>query len=207
MTIPPASAALPPTALAGPDVSSAPAGASREGLGWLLEDFRTQVPGIKGAFLVPRDGLVLAAVGLTTDEADHAAAVAAALYSAGGAAGKITSPPAGDVQQIIVQHDAQYLILMNTPDQHPDAPAHATEAGSGGSAVVGCVLGVLAGPDAQTGLVAHGMTMLIESVARHMVTATRTTSGAEAPAPENTGAPETTGDGTGLQSEGRGDEQ
>ncbi|WP_030169940.1 roadblock/LC7 domain-containing protein [Spirillospora albida] len=183
MTIPTTSAALSSTALAGSGVASAPASASREGLGWLLEDFRAQVPGIKGAFLVPRDGLVLAAVGLTTDEADHAAAVAAALYSAGGAAGKITSPPVGEVQQIIVQHDAQYLILMNTPDQHPDAPAHATEAGTGRPAVVGCVLGVLAGPDAQTGLVADGMAMLIASVARHLVTATRTPR-ADTPAPQ-----------------------
>ncbi|WP_171069058.1 roadblock/LC7 domain-containing protein [Actinomadura geliboluensis] len=185
-------------------MTSASAGPSREGLGWLLEDFRNQVPGITGAFLVPRDGLVLAAAGLSTDEADTAAAVAAALYSAGGAAGQITSPPAGDVQQIIVEHDTQTLILMNTPDQHHDAAAQAAEAGpgaAGSGAVVGCVLGVLVRPDAQTGLVSHGMTMLIESVARHMVTAARTASGAGAPAP----AP--SGDGAGLRSEGRGDEQ
>ena len=116
MTIPPTSAT--------PAVSSEPVGTPREGLGWLLEDFRTQVPDIQGAFLLSRDGLVLAAAGLTVDEADGAAAVAAALYSAAAAAGKITSSLGGAVQQIIVEHDAGYMILMNTPDQHPDASAH-----------------------------------------------------------------------------------
>lgn len=180
MTIPPTSAT--------PAVSSEPVGTPREGLGWLLEDFRTQVPDIQGAFLLSRDGLVLAAAGLTVDEADGAAAVAAALYSAAAAAGKITSSLGGAVQQIIVEHDAGYMILMNTPDQHPDASAHEPGAGSGGPAVVGCVLGVLAGPDARTGLVADGMAMLIESVARHLVTATRTNApSAQGPGPGNHG--------------------
>ncbi|OLT36362.1 hypothetical protein BJF79_31245 [Actinomadura sp. CNU-125] len=133
-------------------------------MGWLLQDFLAQVPGTQGAFLVARDGLVLAAAGLSADEADRAAAVAAALYSTGEAAGAITFRPAGAVQQIIVQHDTRYTILMSTPDHHVES-----------SVAVGCVLGVLAGADAHTGLVGNRMAAMVVSVAEHMVTAARTT--------------------------------
>lgn len=210
MTIPPSSAASSPAAPAGPAVSRTPAG--EPGLGWLLDNFRGEVPGIQAAFLLTRDGLVLAASGLTTDEADKAAAVAAALYSAAAAAGKITSPHRGDVQQNITEHDAGFTILMSTPGQDPGLPADRgptvvsdVPAPQAGSAVVGGVLGVLAGPDAQTGLVADRMAMLIESVARHMVTATRTgapSAGAASAVPTTNGP----GEGSRRGEGGRGDE-
>lgn len=201
MTIPPTPAVMPATVLA---ASGPPVNGTSE-LGWLLEDFLAQVPGTQGAFLVARDGLVLTAARLTRDEADSAAAVASALYSAGGAAGSITSPPAGDVQQIIVQHATRYTILMSTPDHHPDLPA---DAGLSGPAVVGCVLGVLAGPDAHTGLVGDRMAALIVSVAKHLVTATRTSTGT--PEEDIRGADTLTTDvpveGAGLR-DGAGDER
>ncbi|MEU9019249.1 roadblock/LC7 domain-containing protein [Actinomadura sp. NPDC048394] len=213
MTIPPASAVSSSAAPVGPPVSRTPAGEPGQDLGWLLDNFRVEVPGIQAAFLLTRDGLVLAASGLTTDEADHAAAVAAALYSPAAAAGKITSPHRGDVQQVIVEHDDGFTILMNTPGQDLGLPADRgptvvsnLPTPQAGPAVVGCVLGVLAGPDAQTGLVADGMAMLIESVARHMVAATRTsTPGADAAAAAIP-TPNAPGEGSGRGEGGRGDE-
>ncbi|MEU8804799.1 roadblock/LC7 domain-containing protein [Spirillospora sp. NPDC048819] len=196
MTIRPTSAAMPAP---GPPVN----GTSE--LGWLLEDFLAQVPGTQGAFLVARDGLVLTAARLTRDEADSAAAVASALYSAGGAAGSITSPPAGDVQQIIVQHATRYTILMSTPDQHPDLAAGATP--TSGPAVVGCVLGVLAGPDAHTGLVGDRMAALIVSVAKHLVTATRTGNSREDARGADTFTTDVPVEGAGSRDEGTGDER
>ncbi|WP_165966580.1 roadblock/LC7 domain-containing protein [Actinomadura sp. 7K507] len=152
----------------------------RQDLGWLLDNFRAEVTGTQAAFLLGRDGLVLAVSGLTTDEADVAAAVSAALYSAAAASGKITSLQDDDVQQVVVERNAGYTILMRTPGQHPDAPADRGTGAAGDltapqaeRAVVGCVLGVLAEPDAHTGLVANGMATLIGSVARHLGTATR----------------------------------
>lgn len=180
MTIPPTSATPPSTTHTGPGM---PANGKTRELGWLLEDFRAQVPGVQGAFLATPDGLVLAAAGLSADEADRAAAFAAALYSTGAAGASITSTPSGAVQQVIVQYDAQYAILMSTPDPRPERPGRTTAAG--------CVLGVLAGPDTHTGLVGDRMTALIVSVARHLVTDTRT---ADTPVQD-----------TGITNEGPGD--
>lgn len=209
MTIPPPptaspSTASPPTALAGSAASSAaggPASGTGEGLGWLLENFLTQVPGTQGAFLVSRDGLQLAAAGLTVAQADRAGAVAAALYSTAAAAGAIKEPSAGGVQQVIVQHDARYMILMSTPNQHQEPSAVVGDPLSGPS-MVGCVLGVLADPDAHTRLVGEEMTALIKSVAVHLVTATRTSAPSKDTPPENA----VTG-GAGMGDEGSGDER
>lgn len=213
MTIPPTSAVSSPTSLADPAVSSTLAGEPGQDLGWLLDNFLIEVPGTQAAFLLTRDGLVLAYSGLTIDQADHAAAVAASLYSPAAAAGKITSPHRGDVQQVIVEHDAGFTILMSTPGQDPELPVDRVpavvsdlSAPQVGPAVIGCVLGVLAGPDAQTGLVADGMALLIESVARHMVTATRTSTpraDAAVSAIPTTNAP---GEGSGRGDGGCGDE-
>jgi hypothetical protein len=57
---------------------------------------------------------------------------------------------------------------------------------------------VLAGPDAHTGLVADGMTILIESVAQHLVTTIRP--GAATPNPQISRL--ASGHGADLQDEG-----
>lgn len=162
MTSHPTSAAPPVAASTGAD----------DGLGWLLTDFVDRVPGTEGAFLASRDGLNLAAAGLTTDQADRCAALAASLYSLGRGAGEIKPPTGGQVQQILIQHDARYLFAMSARDQN--APETVRQAPSNPHAV-GCVLGVLAVPDADTRIVAHEMAALITSVAEHLVTATRAT--------------------------------
>ncbi|MEU4820263.1 roadblock/LC7 domain-containing protein [Actinomadura sp. NPDC023710] len=215
MTIPLNPTVSPSPAFARP--AGAQSGGSSEGLGWLLDNFRAEVPGIRAAFLVGRDGLVLAASGLTTDEADHAAAATASTFSIAGAAGKIVSPCLGAVQQIIVEHDAGYTIVMRTPDQPHDIAAESASnttrdplAPQAGDAAVGCVLGVLAGPDAQTRLIANGMSTLIESVARHMVIAIRTSTSSAAnteTAPWRVSTTHVFRDGAGQQDKGAGDEQ
>ncbi|MBA9002826.1 roadblock/LC7 domain-containing protein [Thermomonospora cellulosilytica] len=141
------------------------------GLGWLLQDFVQRVAGADGALLASRDGLQLAAAGLTNDQADALAAVMSGLYSlAKSGTDRIKGTSDGGVRQVVIEHNLACLFVMSADDVlAPGAPVPAgTDA-----RMVGCVLGVLAAPDCDPGVIGYQMAALLSSLPEHLVTARR----------------------------------
>ncbi|WP_433464036.1 roadblock/LC7 domain-containing protein [Spirillospora sp. CA-128828] len=132
-------------------------------LGWLLVNYLQEVPGTTASVLGTLDGMPLASAGLSEAQSAHLAAVATTLHSSGKTAGKITDPPGGNVQLLMVQLARKNLFVMNTRQ------SEATD-----TSVAGTLLTVLAAPDADTRMVGSEMTKLITSVARHLGATTRT---------------------------------
>lgn len=155
----------PPTPPPAPPLQIASARAG-EGLSWLLEEFTGRVTGVTGAVLVSRDGLKMAMSGLGRDEADRAAAWMSSLHSLARSAGTLIGAPDDGFRQAIIE-DGNVLVFVVSAD-------HAATAGTAGEAeLVGSVLGVLAEPDADPGVVGYEMSLLVKSVAEHLVTETR----------------------------------
>ena len=137
-----------------------------EPLGWLLSKFVERVTGVNGALLVSRDGLKMAAAGLGPDQADKAAAWTAGLHSLARSAGSISGSASGGFRQAIVEDDGVLVFVMSAD--------HAVGEQAGDrTALVGSVLGVLASPGADPNTVGFEMSLLVKSVADHLVTATR----------------------------------
>ena len=137
-----------------------------ERLGWLLSKFVERVTGVNGALLVSRDGLKMAVSGLGTDQADKAAAWTASLHSLARSAGSVSGSASGRFRQAIVEDDGVLVFVMSADH------AIAGQAGDR-TALVGSVLGVLASPGADPNTVGFEMSLLVKSVADHLVTATR----------------------------------
>jgi predicted regulator of Ras-like GTPase activity (Roadblock/LC7/MglB family) len=98
------------------------------------------------------DGLLVgASAGLTRENAEHLSAVAASFQSLARSAGRQFG--GGAVRQTIVEMDHAFLFV--------------TAAGSG------ACLAVLAGADADVGLIAYEMAMLVKRVGQHMSTLPR----------------------------------
>lgn len=137
-----------------------------EGLSWLLEEFTGRVTGVTGAVLVSRDGLKMAVSGLGSDAADRAAAWMSSLHSLARSAATLIGGRDGGFRQVIIE-DNSVLVFVVSAD-------HAATTGVGSeSDLVGCVLGVLAEPEADPGVVGYEMSLLVKSVAEHLVTETR----------------------------------
>lgn len=173
MTNPTAFAPQTSTPAAAGQASPAQADPAAGPLAWLLEEFLGRVPGAEGAVLVSRDGLKLAAAGLTGDRADTAAALVSGMYSLARGVGQITTPSDGTVQQVAIQHDARWLFIMSAADPASAGLMPGSPPVTADPRAVGCLLGVLAEPDAESGPIAYQMSTLIGSVADHLVTATR----------------------------------
>lgn len=108
---------------------------------WLLANFADQVPGVAHALVVSTDGLLLtASPRLPRDHADQLAAVTSGLVSLTEGAARCFE--AGGVIQTIVEMRHGLLLLMSISD--------------------GSCLTVLASPNADFGLVAYEMTMLVD---------------------------------------------
>ncbi|QXJ25848.1 roadblock/LC7 domain-containing protein [Actinomadura graeca] len=178
---PAAPAALPaaPAALPAEPAAAAAGGVPGPGgdLGWLLGELLTRVPAIEAALLVSRDGLRLAAAGMSDDDADIAAAAAASLCSVAGATGRINRRPGGSLRMVLVQHDAGWTFVMGTPGQQglAAAPGEPDTVPEAAPELVGCALAVLAAPDADPGVIGHEMSALTRAVAEHLLIATRAT--------------------------------
>jgi predicted regulator of Ras-like GTPase activity (Roadblock/LC7/MglB family) len=130
------------------------------GLDWLLDDLVRQVEPITAAVILSLDGMALAASGtLERDDAEHLAAVAAGLVSLARGAGRHFG--GGEVRQTIVEMESGFLLV--------------TAAGSG------TCLAVIAGPDADLGLVAYEMAVMVRRSSEHIRVGTRapTESGAD----------------------------
>ncbi len=116
-------------------------------LTWLLDDLVDRVPSAQQAVVLSADGLMMgASSGLARDDAEHLSAMAAGFQSL--AKGASRHFRAGPVRQTVVEMDSAFLFV--------------TAAGQG------ACLAVLAASDADLGLVAYEMAMLVTRVGEFM---------------------------------------
>lgn len=116
-------------------------------LDWLLDDLVTRVTHIDQAVILSRDGLAIGASGgLSREDSEYLAAVAAGFQSLARGAGQHFG--GGAVRQTVVEMDHAFLFV--------------TAAGEGSC------LAVLAGANVDAGLVAYEMTVLVKRVGEHL---------------------------------------
>jgi predicted regulator of Ras-like GTPase activity (Roadblock/LC7/MglB family) len=116
-------------------------------LDWLLDDLVSRVTQIDQAVILSRDGLAIGASGgLSREDADYLAAVAAGFQSLARGAGQHFG--GGAVRQTVVEMDAAFLFVTAAGD--------------------GSCLAVLAGSGVDAGLVAYEMTVLVKRVGEHL---------------------------------------
>jgi len=117
-------------------------------LSWLLDDLAARVEDIQHAVILSRDGLAIAASqGLGRDHAEHLAALAAGVQSLARGAGEHFS--LGEVRQTIIELEHAFLFV--------------TAAG------YGSCLAVLCPANADAGLIAYEMAMLVKRAGPHLV--------------------------------------
>jgi predicted regulator of Ras-like GTPase activity (Roadblock/LC7/MglB family) len=131
-------------------------------LHWLLDDLVDRIPEARRAAVLSADGLLIAASGgLSREDADHLAAVAAGFQSLAQGAGRHFG--GGPVRQTIIEMESAFLFV--------------TAAGQG------ACLAVLAADDADMGLVAYEMAMLVTRVGQYLATTSRSDAESD-PVPE-----------------------
>jgi predicted regulator of Ras-like GTPase activity (Roadblock/LC7/MglB family) len=121
-------------------------------LSWLLDDLSTRVDQIRQAVILSRDGLAVAASrGLSREDAEHLSALAAGVQSLARGAGEHFR--LGDVRQTVIELEQAFLFV--------------TAAGHGSC------LAVLCPANADAGLIAYEMAMLVKRAGPHLVTHSR----------------------------------
>jgi predicted regulator of Ras-like GTPase activity (Roadblock/LC7/MglB family) len=116
-------------------------------LTWLLDDLIERVPAALQAVVLSADGLMMgASAGLKREDAEHLSAMAAGFQSL--AKGASRQFKAGPVRQTVVEMESAFLFV--------------TAAGQG------ACLAVLAASDADLGLIAYEMAMLVTRVGQNM---------------------------------------
>ncbi|MEH1015900.1 roadblock/LC7 domain-containing protein [Micromonospora sp. CPCC 206060] len=129
-------------------------------LDWLLDDLIDRVPATRQAVVLSADGLLLGASrGMERADAEHMSAMAAGFSSL--ARGASRHFDAGAVRQTVVEMDDAYLFVT--------------------SAGLGACLAVLSAADADIGLVAYEMAMLVTRVGENLSAAARSTVEPEVP--------------------------
>ncbi|NKZ02617.1 roadblock/LC7 domain-containing protein [Actinomadura latina] len=127
-------------------------------LGWLLDDLVHRVPHARNAVVLSADGLLMASSeGMSQDDGEHLAAVAAGIQSLAKGAGARFG--GGPVRQTIIEMQSRFLLV--------------TVAGKG------ACLAVLADDEADVGLIAYEMAMLVTSMGDHLTSPSRTETAAE----------------------------
>jgi predicted regulator of Ras-like GTPase activity (Roadblock/LC7/MglB family) len=118
-------------------------------MSWVLDDLVRRVDGIKQAVVLSRDGLTLGSShGLSREDAEHLAAVAAGMQSlARGAARRFDG---GQPRQSIIHMDKGMLLVT--------------------AAARGSCLAVLSPADADHGLIAYEMAMLVKRLGQYLAT-------------------------------------
>jgi predicted regulator of Ras-like GTPase activity (Roadblock/LC7/MglB family) len=120
-----------------------------EGLNWLLDNFVQRVDQVRQAVVLSRDGLTMGASrGLGRGDAEHLAALASGVQSL--ARGASRTFQGGEVRQTIIEMESALLFI--------------TAAGRG------TCLAVLSAADADVGLIAYEMAMMVKRVGRHLAT-------------------------------------
>jgi predicted regulator of Ras-like GTPase activity (Roadblock/LC7/MglB family) len=117
-------------------------------LTWLLDDLVDRVPSAQQAVVLSADGLLMGATSsMAREDAEHLSAMAAGFQSL--AKGASRHFRAGPVRQTVVEMEEAFLFV--------------TAAGQG------ACLTVLAGSDADLGLIAYEMAMLVTRVGEFMM--------------------------------------
>jgi predicted regulator of Ras-like GTPase activity (Roadblock/LC7/MglB family) len=127
-------------------------------MNWVLDDLVRRVDGIRQAVVLSRDGLTLGSSStLSREDAEHMAAVAAGIQSlARGAALRFDG---GQPRQAIIQMDKALLFVM--------------------AAAQGSCLAVICPANADHGLVAYEMAMLVKRLGQYLATSPRFPPGAD----------------------------
>jgi predicted regulator of Ras-like GTPase activity (Roadblock/LC7/MglB family) len=121
-------------------------------INWLLDNLVSRVAQVRQAVVLSRDGLLIgASMGMGRADAEHLSAVAASFQSLARGAGSQFG--GGAVRQTIVEMEAAFLFV--------------TAAGRG------ACLAVLSEADADVGLIAYEMAMLVKRVGQHLSTLPR----------------------------------
>jgi predicted regulator of Ras-like GTPase activity (Roadblock/LC7/MglB family) len=116
-------------------------------LSWLLDNLVDQVEHVQQALILSRDGLVVAASrGLTPEDSEHLSALAAGLQSLARGTGRHFR--AGEVRQTIIEMESAFLFVI--------------------AAGQGTCLAVLTFADANVGLIAYEMAMLIRRMGKYL---------------------------------------
>jgi predicted regulator of Ras-like GTPase activity (Roadblock/LC7/MglB family) len=116
-------------------------------LSWLLDNLVDQVAHVRQALILSRDGLVVAASrGLTPEDSEHLSALAAGLQSLARGTGRHFG--AGEVRQTIIEMESAFLFVI--------------------AAGQGTCLAVLTSADANVGLIAYEMAMLIRRMGKYL---------------------------------------
>lgn len=125
---------------------------SKTDLAWLLDDLVRRVKQAEHAVVLSVDGLLVAAsAGLSRDDGEHLAAIASGIQSLAKGAG--TRFGGGAVQQTIIEMESSFLFV--------------TAAGHG------ACLAVLAAEDADVGLVAYEMAVLVGRAGKFLASPAR----------------------------------
>ena len=116
-------------------------------LSWLLDNLVSQVEHVQQALVLSRDGLVVAASrGLTREDGDHLSALAAGVQSLARGTGRHFQ--GGDVRQTIIEMERAFLFVI--------------------AAGRGTCLAVLTSADANVGLIAYEMAMLVRRMGKYL---------------------------------------
>jgi predicted regulator of Ras-like GTPase activity (Roadblock/LC7/MglB family) len=124
-------------------------------LNWLLDELVQRVGSISKALVLSGDGLPRgASQDLTREDGEHLAAVASGFHSLAKGVGRHFD--VGGVRQTVVELEEAFLFVTAAGD--------------------GSCLAVVADADADVGLIAYEMTLLVKRVGAHLGTAPRSTS-------------------------------
>jgi predicted regulator of Ras-like GTPase activity (Roadblock/LC7/MglB family) len=125
---------------------------SGEQLGWLLDNLVSQVANVRQALVLSRDGLVVAkSQNMSREEGDHLSALAAGVQSLARGAGQQIG--GGEVRQTIIEMDSAFMFVM--------------------AAGQGTCLAVLASADANLGVMAYEMAVLLRRMGIYLTAAPR----------------------------------
>ena len=121
-------------------------------LSWLLDNLVDQVEHVQRALLLSRDGLAVAASrGLSPEDTEHLSALAAGMQSLARGTGRHFR--AGEVRQTIIEMESAFLFVI--------------------AAGQGTCLAVLTSAEANVGLIAYEMAMLVRRVGKYLATQPR----------------------------------
>src|SRR5262249_23428432 len=115
--------------------------------GWLLDNLVGRVQHVRQALVLSRDGLVVAASqNVSREDGDHLSALAAGVQSLARGAGRQFA--GGEVRQTIIEMESAFLFIM--------------------AAGEGTCLAVLSSADANVGVMAYEMAMLVRRMGKHL---------------------------------------
>jgi predicted regulator of Ras-like GTPase activity (Roadblock/LC7/MglB family) len=123
-----------------------------EQLGWLLDNLVSRVANVRQALLLSRDGLVVAtSQNMSREEGDNLSALAAGVHSLARGVGQEVGGE--EVRQTIIEMESAFLFVM--------------------AAGQGTCLAVLASAEANLGVMAYEMAMLVRRMGVHLTAGPR----------------------------------